>query len=214
MTSHDQTNPKTDQTRKLREHLHSGRPLTTKVLGHHLDVDRNTAARIAKAQGLESEGTTYPWRRIWRQLHDIESSGLATHLDALMARHPKSKILGGIEDLEADLRTPLVKFPGMAALLKEHPDTLRKQIKKGTRSLPFPVLDLGPRMQLYRPLDVILWRAEEILLDLPVAVQRAPKPAADTSAGEMVETCPETPAESRKKVIFGAAARSKRQRAG
>jgi hypothetical protein len=111
--AYDQTDPKTDQTRKLKEHLHSGRPLTTKVLDHHLDVDRDTAARIAKAQGLESEGTTYPWRRIWRQLHDIESSGLATHLDALMARHPKSKILGGIEDLEADLRTPLVKFPGM-----------------------------------------------------------------------------------------------------
>ncbi|SFF16382.1 hypothetical protein SAMN04488523_1242 [Sulfitobacter brevis] len=204
--------------------MHSGRPLTAKVLGHHLGVDRDTATRLAKAQGLKLEWAAYPWRRIWQQIHGIEGSHLAARLDMLKARHPNSAIIGGIEDLEAALRTPMVKFPGMAALLGMHPDTLRKQVKRG-RKLPFPVLDLGLRMQLYRPLDVILWRDEELLIDLPSAIHVAPKPVSQPGQEEdRVEPKPKTkatakaqphmPPADRKKAIFGGAARSKRKPAG
>jgi len=215
------TSPKTEEARKLKVHLHSGRPLTAKVLGYHLaGAYRETATKIAKAQGLAPEGSTYPWRRIWRQVHGIEGSNLATHLDRLKSRHPKSAILGEIADLEAALRAPTVKFPGMAALLGEHPDTLRKQIKRG-RVLPFPVIDLGIRMQLYRPLDVVLWRDEERLLDLPAAEQIAPKPVPEpeqdqdrTAPAPKAKPQPQKPPADRKKAIFAPAARSKRKAAG
>ena len=228
MTDRGQTRPQAQGGRKLEGRLHSGAPLTATLLGFHLGVDRNTATRIAKAQGLAPEGSTYPWRRIWQQIHGIEGSQLAGHLDKLKSRHPKSAIIGGIEDLEAALRAPLVKFPGMAALLGTHPDTLRKQIKRG-RELPFPVLDLGLRMQLYRPLDVVLWRDEELLLDLPDAVHVAPKPlpepeqdqdqdqdrtAPAPKAKAIAKPQPQKPPADRKKALFAPAARSKRKAAG
>ena len=116
----------------------------------------------------------------------------------------------------------------MAALLGTHPDTLRKQIKRG-RELPFPVLDLGLRMQLYRPLDVVLWRDEELLLDLPDAVHVAPKPlpepeqdqdqdqdrtAPAPKAKAIAKPQPQKPPADRKKALFAPAARSKRKAAG
>jgi len=224
MTDRDKATRKAEELRKQKKDLHSGRPLTAKVLGLHLGVDRDTATRLAKAQGLKVEWTTYLWRRIWQQIHGIEGGHLAAHLDMLKARHPNSTIIGGIEDLEAALRTPMVKFPGMAALLGMHPDTLRKQIKRG-RELTFPVLDLGIRMQIYRPLDVILWRDEELLLDLPAAVHVAPKPVPEPEQDqERVEPKPKTkaatkpqpqmPPVDRKKAVFGGAVRSKRKAAG
>ncbi|MFG6562197.1 hypothetical protein [Sulfitobacter sp. 1A15299] len=223
----DQTNAplKDRKQRELEERLNSGRPLTATGLGFHLGVDRNTATQIAKAQGLAPEGSTYPWRRIWWQIHDVECGLLASHLDNLQARHPNSKILGGIEDLEVALRAPLVKYPGMAALLKEHPDTLRKQIDRGDRIIPFPVLDFGPRLQLYRPLDVMLWRDEERLLTLPKAESPAPKPVPEpeqdrdrvaprSKTKTSAKPQPQMPPADRKKAIFAPAARSKRKAAG
>ena len=227
MTDRGQTRPQAQGARKLDGRLHSGAPLTATLLGFHLGVDRNTATRIAKARGLAPEGSTYPWRRIWQQIHGIEGSQLAGHLDKIKSRHPKSAIIGGIEDLEAALRAPLVKFPGMAILLKEHPDTLRKQVDRGDRTIPYPAFDFGPRMQLYRPLDVVLWRDEELLLDLPAAVHVAPKPlpepeqeqeqdrtAPTSRAKAIAKPQPQKPPADRRKAIFGSAVRSKRKAAG
>jgi len=224
MTDQDKTNRKAENLRKQSEHLHSGRPLTATALGHHLaGAYRETATQIAKDQGLAPEGSTYPWRRIWQQLHGIEGSHLAAHLDKLKSRHPKSAIICGIEDLEAALRAPMVKFPQMAALLGMHPDTLRKQIDRGDRILPFPVLDFGARLKLYRPLDVILWRDEELRLGLPLAVHVAPKPLPEAKQEQtepwhktksIAKPQPPKPSADRKKAIFGGAVRSKRITAG
>ena len=210
MINHGQINPKGDEQRKLHECLHSGHSLNAKVLAFHLGVDRNTATRIAKAQGLAPEGSTYTWRRIWWQIHNIEYSLLASHLEKLRTHFPKSRILGGIDNIEVTLRTPLVKYPGMAAMLREHPDTLRKQIDRGDRNIPFPVLSFGPRLQLFRPLDIILWREEELLLDLPKAENPAPKPKAKATAKSRPHKTPV----DRKKAIFPPGGRTKRKAAG
>ncbi|WP_348657575.1 hypothetical protein [uncultured Sulfitobacter sp.] len=210
MTAQTNAARKDCKLRELEERLNSGRPLTATVLGFHLGVDRNTATRIAKAQGLAPEGSTYPWRRVWKHIHGIDGAALARHLDQLKARHPHSPGLKEIDDLEVVLRAPLVKFPTMCALLGEHPDTVRKQIQRGDRSLPFPALDFGPRLQLYRPLEILMWRNEELLLDLLAVTS---KPDAGTLAGKKATTRPETPSESRKKALFAPAARSKRKAA-
>lgn len=128
----------------LPDQIHSGQPLNNTALGHHLaGIDRTVAAQIPAGPGLAPEGSTYPWRRIWRQVHGIEGSHLTAYLGRLKLQHPDSVILGSITDLEAELRAPCLKFPGMATMLGTLPDTLRKQIERGDRTLPFPVIARG-----------------------------------------------------------------------
>ena len=55
----------------------------------------------------------------------------------------------------------------MAFQLRQKPDTLAKAIRQGRYVLPFPTLDLGPRLRRYRPLEVTLWAYDRVSLDLP-----------------------------------------------
>lgn len=194
---------KTGKKERLDAALRSGRGLSVEALAHHLCVDRNQAPRIAGAHGLAAEGSRFPWRRVWRQVHRVEGSHLAPHLSDMKARHPASVILAGIEDLEAALRAPLIDFATMAERMGKRPDTLAKALRQGRETLPFPTLQLGPRLRHYRPLEVRLWTTEEIRLDLPVAIAfPAPSEATpDTQTPEPVRA--PCPAANARKALFG-----------
>lgn len=147
--------------------VRSGRPLSKLALAHHLGVDRAKSAEITKKRHLKRDGISFPWRRIWPAIYGIEGSDLAEHLAKLQARHPGSKALANIDDLEAELREPLISFAEMALRRDMKPNTLSKRLKEGRESLPFPAIQLGSRLRHFRPLEVDLWIAEEIQLDLP-----------------------------------------------
>lgn len=194
---------------KLDAQVRSGDPLSKIAFGHHLKVACDKAVtRITKASGLDLEGSTYPWRRIWRAIHGTEGAQLAQHLAELKARHPDSTILGRIEDLEAALRAPLIDFAAMARGMGQKPDTLSKALHQGRTTLPFPVLDLGGRNRRFRPLEVQLWSVEEIMLDLPKlptwAIPVRPELKAKCAAPTSPEHLDQNAAEDAKKAIFGA----------
>lgn len=155
---------KTDLTTFVR----SGRPLSKLALAHHLGVDRATSAAIAKKRHLKCDGITYPWRRIWTAIYGVKGSDLAAHLAELKARHPDSKALANIKNLEAELRAPLISFAEMALRRDMKPNTLSRRVKEGREILPFPPIQLGGRLRHFRPLEVDLWIKEEIQLDLPL----------------------------------------------
>ncbi|MEP2683600.1 MULTISPECIES: hypothetical protein [unclassified Sulfitobacter] len=166
--------------------LISGDPLTCEQLSWHLQVDPKHAPRIARSLGLAPQGRLYPWVRVWRAIHKTEGVQLVSHLAALRAKYPGSVTLSGIEDLEAELRKPLIDFATMAGILGEKPDTLSKALRQGRATLPFPMIDMGPRTRHFRALEVRLWVAEEITLDLPEPPKwgRAPRPEAASSEAD------------------------------
>ena len=165
---------------KLDAALVSSHQLTTELLAHHIGVDRKYAPGIARAFGLEAEGRTYPWRRIWRAIHSTEGALLSRHLADLKEKHPGSVILTGITDLESALRVPLIDFATMAERLGRKPDTLGKALREGRESLPFPMIYLAPRKRFFRDLEVRLWVQEEICLALPKPFKWAIPPRASS----------------------------------
>lgn len=203
-----------EKTAELNAALQSGAPLTTEQLAWHLQVDPKHAPRIARDFGLEKQDGLYPWVRIWRAIHKTEGIQLAQHLADMKAGYPGSVILGGIEDLAAELRKPLIDFAAMAGQRGRKPDTLSKALRRGRASLPFPMIDMGPRTRHFRALEVRLWVAEEISLDLPeppewgtVPRKEASKTGADEAphAAEPVQKERAQGAhDPAKKAIFGA----------
>lgn len=217
---------------QLDQHVRSGRPLSTEALAHHLGVDRGKIADIVKKRGLAPEGSTYPWRRIWRAIYGIEGSDLANHLVDLQARHPNSKTLAEIEDLEAELRVPLINFSEMALRRDRKPNTLSRRLKEGHETLPFPIIHIGGRLRHFRPLEVDLWIREEISLVLPEppdwvpdkvdadATDEAAVSKTESDVGTLGETdkapltSNDTPSDAAIKAAFGAFAPDKRTSAG
>ncbi|WP_421904994.1 hypothetical protein [Mameliella sp.] len=175
-----------EEIAELNSALESGAPLTCEQLAWHLQVDPKHAPRIARAFGLEKQDGLYPWVRIWRAIHKTEGIQLARHLADLKARYPGSMILGGIEDLEAELRKPLLDFAAMAEQRGRKPDTLSKALRQGRATLPFSMIDMGPRTRHFRALEVRLWVVEEIALDLPEPPNwgRVPRPATARSQAD------------------------------
>ncbi|OAN75461.1 hypothetical protein A8B81_16585 [Sulfitobacter pontiacus] len=158
-----------EEIEKLNNSLKSGAALNVEQLAWHFGVNPKNARGIAKKKGLHPDiGGRYSWRRTWRYIHGIEGSQLAWHLTMLKERYPGSMILAEIDDLEAALRVPLINFANMAGRLGERPDTLSKALFQGRATLPFPIIDMGPRKRLFREVEVRLWVDEEICLDLPV----------------------------------------------
>ena len=192
---------------RLDAQISSGRPLSLEALAHHLNVDENKARQIVKGSLLEREGSTYPWRRIWRAIHSTEGSQLPRHLTHLKELHPASVILESITDLEAELRRPLIDFATMARLRGKRPDTLAKALRQGRENLPYPLLEFGPRRRMFRELEVRLWEEEGILLDLPrAAISPVSKsePAANAKAQTAQDQPDFTSPEGRRKVLFSA----------
>ncbi len=187
---------------ELDQQVRSGRPLSVEALAHHLGVNRGKIAEISKKRCLTSDGNTFPWRRIWRAIYGIEGSDLAPHLAELQARHPNSKILSEIEDLEAVLRAPLIDFAEMALRRQRKPNTLSRRLKEGHETLPFPTISFGGRLRHFRPLEVALWIEADLILDLP-----------EPPVWEL-ETTPipthGTPSQSAEKAIFGSFAQDRR----
>lgn len=197
-----------EEIEKLNAALKSGDPLNIEQLAWHCGVSPKNAPAFAKAFGLEPDiGRRYPWRRIWRHIHRTEGTQLAGYLAILKERHPSSMIFGGIEDLEAALRVPLIDFAIMAERLGEKPDTLAKSVRQGRVILPFPIIKLGPRKRHFRPLEVQLWVEEEIRLDLP----KPPSWTTDqketneptTSVDPATADEASTPVDPATKVVFG-----------
>tara|TARA_R100001369_G_scaffold73107_1_gene101608 strand:+ start:4042 stop:4686 length:645 start_codon:yes stop_codon:yes gene_type:complete len=174
---------KTDLTTFVR----SGRPLSKLALAHHLGVDRAKSASIAKKRHLKCDGITYPWRRIWPAIYGIKGSDLEAHLAELKTRHPDSKALANIKDLEAELRAPLISFAEMALRRDMKPNTLSRRVKEGREILPFPPIQLGGRLRHFRPLEVDLWIKEEIQLDLPLPPAWTPEKRNDDTGGSQNE---------------------------
>ena len=75
-----------------------------------------------------------------------------------------------------------------------------------------------PRLRLYRPLEVRLWRDEEILLDLPEALQRADpipsKPKDKAKARTQTKLTAKAAPADPKQALFGGFARPSRTGAG
>jgi len=198
---------KAEEIDRLEAQIRSGQPLSLRALAHHLHVDADKAREIVTKSNLELEGSTYPWRRIWRAIHGIEGSQLGNHLTALKESHPDSLTLGKITDLEAELRAPLISFAVMADRRGKQPDTLAKALRQGRETLPYPVLDFGPRTRLFRSLEVRLWEEEGITLDLPqplILPKPAPEPTADVETQDPQEQPDISTAEARKKALFAA----------
>jgi hypothetical protein len=219
--------------------------LNKKQLAEHLSVGcYKTVDEILAQTGLRPAFGSYPWRRILRAVHGTEGALLPGHLASLKARHGTSPfdhiadaaereverakatgspLIDEIEDLEAALKEPLWSFAEMARELGEKPDTLSKALRQKRRSLPFPTLQLGTRLRLYRPLEVRLWRDEEILLELPAALRIvAASPPAEAPVVAWEQTAESdaptgdadapTPAEEVKKAIFGGFAGNSRKK--
>ncbi|MCP1168571.1 MULTISPECIES: hypothetical protein [Limimaricola] len=152
---------------ELNAALRRGAPLTTEQLAWHLQIDPKHAPRIEPAFGLEPEGRLYPWVNIWRAIHATEGVQLAQHLQDLKAKYSGSVILCGIEDLEAEFRMPLIDFAAMSEKRGRKHNTLSKVLREGRETLPFPIIDMGPRTRHFRALEVRLWVRERICLELP-----------------------------------------------
>lgn len=138
-------------------------------LARHLAVERSTLPRILDSLGLEPIAGRFPWRRVFRSVHGVEGARFHGHLDWLRRQHA-SPILDMITDLEAELRNPLLSFAEMARTLGVRPGTLSRAPREGRQTLPITMIRLGPRLRRFRPLEVLLWRDEGILLRLPQRV--------------------------------------------
>ncbi|SFF06168.1 hypothetical protein SAMN04488523_11651 [Sulfitobacter brevis] len=185
--------------------------ITKTDLAQHLNVDQTSVANIATVVGLQTVAGRYPWRRIWRMVHKTEGVFLKEHHAALAACG--SPILDEIESLEEKLKEPLWKFPQMARALGHKPDTFAKALREGRKTLPITQLNFGPRMRFYRPLEVLLWRDEGILLDLPESVQFV---AAETQTAIDTGTVSRSaaPQNNAEKSLFGSFASEKMSSAG
>lgn len=198
-------------------------------LGKHLSVPcARSINRIIDRIGLEPVAGGYPWRRIFRAAHRTEDHLLPGHLAHLKARFGTpafedieddaeraaararaqgSPIIDAITDLRAELKAPLWSFAEMACALGKRPNTLSRAMAEGRHALAIPTLRLGPRLRLYRPLEVRLWRDENILLDLPPPMSIDPRtmqaapPATARGAGRRGAP---TPADQAAKAVFGA----------
>ena len=168
----------------MQEYVYEVDPgLNQKQLADHLSVNRTKIEEIASSVGLEPLHRLYSWRRIFRHIHGTERSALVDHLRTLRVRHGDA--LPQIDDLEAELRAPLMTFEEVAYRLGKKPDTLAKAIRQGRDTLPFPTLLLSSRIRRFRPLEVRLWIEHDIVLDLPPAKalpSRPTAPAAPTKA--------------------------------
>ena len=175
--------------------------LTQAELCRHLSVERSSIKQIARRKQLVNVAGLYPWHQVWRAVHGIEGTLLFAHLCELRLRHKNSSILAGIEDLETALKTPLIDFAAMAGLLGVKPNTLSRRIADGRETLPFPTVNLGPRKRMFRPLEVLLWREEGMLLDLPKA--------RDTDASPKDQNAKKEGGSGLEKAIFGAFSQKK-----
>jgi hypothetical protein len=187
-----------EEIEKLNVALKSGGALNIEQLAWHCGVNPKHAPGIAQKKGLQLDiGRRYSWRRVWLYIHGTDGSQLARHLAILKERHPGSMILAEIDDLEAALRVPLINFANMAGRLGEKPDTLSKAVLQDRATLPFPMIDLGPRKRHFRELEVRLWVEEEISLDLPEPPawlkQTSPAPQAAEEAPTPTEAADAAP---------------------
>ena len=184
--------------------------MTATELGAHLGVScSKTRARIVARTGLEPVAGRYPGRRVLRCIHGTEGHLLAGRLAELKAAHG-APLIDALDDLEEALKAPLWSFERMSRILGKRPDTLAKALRQGRLALPFPTLQLGPRLRLYRPLEVRLWCEDGIRLALPPAMTvPAPQSPAATAARPA-----EAPAETARKVVFGGFGRARQSRAG
>ena len=101
-----------------------------------MGVDSSSVPAIIARLGLKKIGGRYSWHRIWRAVHAIEGFALAQHLADLKTQHSNSKFLTEIEDLEDELRKPLLTFSQMAGRLGHKPDTLTKALRQRRFALP------------------------------------------------------------------------------
>lgn len=175
--------------------------LTQAELCRHLSVERSSIKQIVRRKQLINFAGLYPWHQIWRAVHGIEGTLLSTHLDKLRLQHRNSSILAEIEDLETALKTPLIDFAAMASLLGVKPNTLSRRLADGRETLPFPSVNLGPRKRMFRPLEVLMWREEGLLLDLPKA--------RDTDASPKDQIAKEESSSGLEKAVFGAFSQKK-----
>jgi hypothetical protein len=206
MTQNSKSGRTAKESKRFEAQIRSGRPLSLKALAYHLNVDEDKARHIVKKSNLEREGSTYPWRRIWRAIHGTEGSQLGSHLAALKEGHPDSQILDRIADLDAELRAPLISFATMAVLRGKEPDTLSKALRQGREMLPYPIMEFGPRTRLFRPLEVRLWEHEGILLNLPrplIIPTPEPEITADCETQNSQPQPDLSSPEGRKKALFG-----------
>lgn len=171
---------------------------TQQQLCEHLGVERSAIMQIVERTGLEAIGGKYPWRRVLRAVHRTEGYLLAEHLDDLKARHA-SPALQATTDLEEALKEPLWEFAQMATAMGYRANTLSRKIREGRITLPFPMIQLGPRLRRYRPLDVRLWRDDELLLDLPQPIDPAPTIPAHPADAQT----PGDPSAALEKALFG-----------
>lgn len=153
-------------------------------LAEHLSVNRTKVAEIVANHGLEATYGLYLWQRVFRQIHRVEHTALVQHLSLLRLRYGKA--LFYIAELEKELRAPLLTFEEVALRLGKKPDTLAKAIRQGRDALPFPTLNLGPRIRRYRPLEVSLWIDRGIILELPRATPLPVKPQREHEAASVV----------------------------
>ena len=184
-------------------------------LAFHLGVDHGNVPGVASAKGLETFAGAYSWTRILRSIHNTEGALLNGYLAELKEQHPNSPTLSGIDDLQAELRRPLMDLNAMAAMLGKKPPALRAAIREGRLTLPFATIQLGERQRRYRPLDVTLFVLEEISLSLPKPIWpadkeprqgpagSAPKPVASKAVGSCTIDDAGKPADPVKKAVFG-----------
>lgn len=189
--------------------LSGAQSITKADLARHLNVDPTSVDRIAASVGLKSIAGRYPWRRIWRTIHKTEGALLKNHHTTLTACG--SPILDDIKNFEEELKTPLWDFPQMARFLGRKPETLARAIREGRVKLRFTELNFGRRTRRYRPLEVLMWRDERLLLDLPEYVQTTAASVtqnSDNGKADLPSVIPQNPQE---KALFGAYASNKRR---
>ena len=181
------------------------------ALAEHLNVDVTSVGKIAAQIGLEPIAAKYPWRRIWRTVHNTEGAWLKNHHATLAACG--SPILKDAKSLEEALKEPLLNFAQMAHLLGEKPDTLAKALREGRTELHFTQLDFGLRTRRYRRLEVLLWRDESIFLDLPECAQMT-SGGTRFQAAENAVFLPDSHQNPQEKALFGGYASNKRPSPG
>jgi hypothetical protein len=155
-------------------------------LGKHLGVSRNSASAIAAKFGLHKHAKGYRKLDVFRQIHGIEPLLLPSRLAELKAagHGPNSS-----EDAEPEQPCLIVEILGITDLaetlweqgLVHRSDfageygyahgTFCKKLKSGGISLPaVAAIQLSPNREMYRPLEVVLWRRYNVTLNLPRAV--------------------------------------------
>ena len=139
------------------------------ILAEFLTVCPKTLNKNFEQIGLDACDSNYPWRRVLRSVLRTEGTLLEKHLEKLKRQHPGSVILYGISNLEEELTRPLLTFKEMAHAFGMKSNTLSRAIKEKRIMLPFQTFMIGdnPRLRRYCPLEVELWRDEEIMLELP-----------------------------------------------